>query len=207
MTKIEIHQRFLFWCTTLITRVTTRYNMTIRRSPRIASKPSVTYYHQQKKEKVQTIYDMYIVEQNIIKSTIIIKNFLDQIDNTRGSDKKCPLVNQLFTHLLYNTDILTYKPFFRNAVINKITQFQHEIPVYISSFNKENTFKDIISFQNNMDAHLTNLSSKADVNKLVESIKQIVSAINTNHYTQTLEITNQLLEVISGLHTRPGYVP
>jgi hypothetical protein len=186
---------------------------TIRRSPRIASKPPVTYYPDEDTSTNKTTSNTYKypiddpINKSIIDSALIIGSLLKQIENTKGSDVKCPLINKLFTHLIHNTDILIYKPFFRNTVINKIKQFQLEIPIYISSLKQDTLFQDIISFQNSMSTHLRNYSCCNIINNHIERIKSTVSSINTDHYEDTLDLANHLLEIIDGLMDHPNYVP
>lgn len=151
--------------------------------------------------------NMKIKPDSVYYGTVVyINHLLNLSEHVKSETKKNQILLKMFEHLISDPMILVHVPFFRNSVINKISQIEEQIAKY------KNTTLTVYDDMFNVMKHSIKyrIKDSRQKNVIMSRLNLLSDEIdNYNFWVESIEcmaIMNTLRKVIEEIKAHPEYV-
>ncbi len=185
----------------------------VRRSSRIAQNSSAQYI-QPNPYLVQNICncctDDYLCKPNdnhLQSSVNTIKLYLDECENSRGTENKCALAKKLFEYLIANPALMIQKPRFRYTVSQKVNELKGQLISYQNEFDLDTEAKALVDIVKNISNKVRHSKMQEVLNNNLTEMKSTLYDYNTYIKNESLMTTIKAMEkTLEDIKSHPEYV-
>lgn len=114
----------------------------------------------------------------------IVNNYLNECQNTRGTENKCIVIKKLFEYLVANPELCIINPRFRFIVKMKINEIKNQLNAYKDEFVLDDETKKIIDV-------MTEVKNKIHHSEYEDALKSSLSDIKNIFYSYSYYIQNE----------------
>ena len=190
----------------------------VRRSSRIAQNSNTQNSSMQRNQPnpylVQNICNcctndyLYTSNDNHLQPYVnTIKLYLDECENSRGTENKCAVAKKLFEYLIANPALMIQKPRFRYTVSQKVNELKGQLISYQNEFDLDTEAKALIVTVKSISNKVRHSKMQEVLNNYLTEMKSTLYDYNTYIQNESLMATIKAIEkTLDDIKSHPEYV-